>query len=227
MKILVADDDRELGEILTFALQRAGFDVVKAEDGEQALRLFGESDPALVILDYNMPKLDGLQVCRNLRTHSAVPIIMLTVRNAEEDILSAFEAGADDYVSKPFSPKQLIARIKAELRRAGLPQRGILTSGSLTLDPVRHEVRQSGAGAISLTPLEFRLLHVLIENRGQVLTVDDLVHQVWGHDETTGDRTLLKGLVRRLRQKIDLDGVTQSRIKTVVGVGYTYTDPGA
>lgn len=225
MRILVADDDRELGEILTFALQRAGFDVVKAEDGEQALRLFGETEPALVILDYNMPKLDGLQVCRKLRATSAVPIIMLTVRNAEEDILNAFESGADDYVAKPFSPKQLIARIKAELRRAGMPQRGIITSGTLTLDPVRHEVTQPGFGPISLTPLEFRLLHVLIENRGQVLTVEDLVQQVWGHEETTGDRTLLKGLVRRLRQKVDLNPDVPSCIKTVVGVGYAYTEP--
>src|SRR5512143_459455 len=107
MKILVADDDRELGEILTFALQRAGFDVVKAEDGEQALRLFGESGPALVILDYNMPRIDGLEVCRRLRKTSSVPIIMLTVRNAEEDILRAFDSGADDYITKPFSPRQL------------------------------------------------------------------------------------------------------------------------
>ncbi len=224
MKILVADDDRELGEILTFALQRAGFDVVKAEDGEQALRLFGEAEPALVILDYNMPRLDGLEVCRRLRKVSAVPIIMLTVRNSEEDILRAFDSGADDYITKPFSPRQLIARIRAELRRTGAAPSGVITSGTLTLDPVRHDVQRAGAGAVNLTPLEFRLLHVLIQNRNQVLPVEDLVRHVWGHEETSGDRVLLKGLVRRLRLKIDTSDDGPSRIKAVAGVGYAYTE---
>ncbi|MCA1553049.1 MAG: response regulator transcription factor, partial [Chloroflexi bacterium] len=127
MKILVADDDRELSEILNFALTRAGFEVMHAADGEEALARFTETQPALVLLDYTMPKLDGLEVCRRLRATSSVPIIMLTVRNTEEQILHAFELGADDYITKPFSPKQLDARIKAALRRSSVSTPKMLT----------------------------------------------------------------------------------------------------
>src|SRR5256885_6623507 len=135
MKILVADDDRELSEILGFALVRAGFEVVRAADGEEALRQFDESHPALVILDWSMPKLNGLEVCERLRARSSVPIIMLTVHNQEEEIVRAFELGADDYVTKPFSPKQLVARIHAALRRAGATPPNLPAVGNLQLNP--------------------------------------------------------------------------------------------
>ena len=222
MRILVADDDRELGEILSFALTRAGFEVVRAMDGEEALARFSQTQPALVLLDYSMPKLDGLEVCRRLRAQSSVPIIMLTVRSAEDEIVRAFELGADDYVTKPFSPKQLIARIKAALRRSGGAATAALSVGDIRLVPERQEVTLSDGQSIRLTPLEFRLLHSLMLNRGQVMSADDLVEQVWGHEEHVGDRALLKGLVRRLRQKVDVNPDKASLIKTVAGVGYSF-----
>ncbi|TMC47702.1 MAG: response regulator transcription factor [Chloroflexi bacterium] len=222
MRILVADDDRELGEILSFALTRAGYEVLRAMDGQQALELFAQAQPALVLLDSNMPKLDGLEVCQRLRAQSSVPIIMLTVRNAEEEIVRAFELGADDYVTKPFSPKQLLARIKAALRRSGTPASAALSVGSIRLHPERHEVTLPDGEIARLTPLEFRLLHILMRNRGQVMSADQLVEHVWGHEEHVGDRILLKGLVRRLRQKVDLDPARPSLIKTVAGVGYSF-----
>jgi DNA-binding response OmpR family regulator len=223
MKILIADDDRELGEILNFALTRAGFEVVAATDGVQALEMFEAEQPALVLLDWSMPRMDGLEVCRRLRERSTVPIIMLTVRNQEEDVLRAFEVGADDHVAKPFSPKQLVARVRAALRRAGPPATSELSSGNLKLDPIRHAVIRPDVGAISLTPLEFRLLHVLAQNRDQVMPPDAIIEQVWGHEDPVGGRTLLKGLVRRVRQKVDVDPAQPSLIKTVAGVGYLFS----
>ena len=223
MKILIADDDRELSEILNFALTRASFEVVSAADGVEALEMFDGEQPALVLLDWSMPRMEGIEVCRRLRERSSVPIIMLTVRNHEDDVLRAFEAGADDHVAKPFSPMQLIARIRAVLRRAGSPTGGELTSGTLRLDPIRHAVIRPDSGAINLTPLEFRLLHVLAQNRDQVMSPDAIVEQVWGHDEPVGGRTLLKGLVRRVRAKVDVDPDQPSLIKTVAGVGYLFS----
>ena len=223
MKILIADDDRELSEILTFALTRAGFEVVSAADGAQAIEMFESEQPALVLLDWEMPRMDGIEVCTRLRERSEVPIIMLTVRNHEDDVLRAFEAGADDHVAKPFSPRQLVARIRAALRRAGPQAPGDLSSGALRLDPIRHAVIRSDSGPINLTPLEFRLLHVLAQNRDQVMSPEALVEQVWGHDEPIGGRALLKGLVRRVRAKVDIDPDQPSLIKTVAGVGYLFS----
>lgn len=221
MKILVADDDRELSDILSFALSRAGFAVVTAADGEQALARFRSEQPALVLLDVSMPRLDGFEVCRRLRAESAVPILMLTVRDEEEEILRAFDLGADDYVTKPFSPKQLVARIKAALRRGGADAPVATEAGPLRLDPERHEVSRPGAAAIGLTPLEFRLLQVLVANRGRVVPADELVAQVWECQRHVGDRALLKGLVRRLRQKVEPDPGQPAWIQTVAGIGYT------
>jgi DNA-binding response OmpR family regulator len=223
VKVLIVDDDRELSEILVFALTRAGFDVVAATDGVQVLEMFDAVQPALVLLDWTLPRMDGLEVCRRLRERSTVPIIMLTARNHEDDVLRAFEAGADDHIAKPFSPKQLVARIRAALRRAGPAAGGELSSGNLKLDPIRHALIRRDIGAISLTPLEFRLLHVLAQNRDQIMSLDALVEQVWGHDERGGERTLLKGLVRRVRQKVDIDPDQPSLIKTVAGVGYMFS----
>jgi DNA-binding response OmpR family regulator len=221
MKILVADDDRELSDILGYTLMRAGFEVVSAADGQEALALFAEAQPSLVILDWSMPQLNGLEVCEKLRAQSAVPIIMLTVHNREEEIVRAFEAGADDYVTKPFSPKQLVARIQAALRRAGNTPANLPATRDLQLNPARHEVIRPGKGTIRLTPLEFRLLHTLVTRRGQVINSDELVTVVWGHEEHVADRTLLKGLVSRVRQKIDGEDAASSLIETVAGIGYT------
>ena len=222
MKILVADDDRELSEILNFALSRAGFEVVMAANGEEALALFHAEQPALVLLDVSMPRLDGFEVCRRLRAQSAVPILMLTVRDTEEEVLRAFDLGADDYVTKPFSPKQLVARIKAALRRGGGDAPAVLDAGPLRLDPERHEVSRPGAEAVRLTALEFRLLQVLVVNRGRVVPADELVAQVWECQRHVGDRALLKGLVRRLRQKLEADPAQPMWVQTVAGIGYTF-----
>ena len=223
MKILVADDDRELLDLLTFAFQRAGFEIIQASDGEQAIVRFQEQQPALALLDVNMPKLDGFQVCQRLRLQSSVPIIMLTVRNQEEEILRAFELGADDYLTKPFSPRQLVARVKAALRRSGMSTPNLLSIGNIRLAPERHEIYLRGGEAIRLTPLEFRLLHVLMQNQDRVMSAVELVEQVWGYEERSGDRVLLKGLVARVRKKIDADPCQPSFIKTVPGAGYAFS----
>ncbi len=220
MKILVADDDRELIEILAFTLQRAGFEVIRASDGEQALTQFQAHHPALVLLDGVMPGLDGFQVCERLRSESSVPIILLTVLNQESEVLRAFDLGADDYITKPFSPKQLVARIKAALRRTGTSVPSAFSVGDLQLNPDRHEVTRAGDSVIRLTPLEFRLLQVLMVNCGKVMDVDVLVEQVWGHKDHVGDRALLKGLVRRVREKVEEDPSQPRLIKTVAGAGY-------
>ncbi|MBI4790625.1 MAG: response regulator transcription factor [Chloroflexi bacterium] len=223
MKILVADDDRELIEILAFTLQRAGFEVVRAMDGEQALTQFKAHQPALVLLDGMMPGLDGFQVCERLRAESAVPIIMLTVLEKEEEVLRAFELGADDYVTKPFSPKQLVARVKAALRRNGAHAPSALAIGDLQLDAERHEARRNDGVRIRLTPLEFRLLKILMANCGKVMDVEVLVEQVWGHKDHVGERQLLKGLVRRVREKVETDPSRPEYIKTVAGAGYVFS----
>lgn len=222
-KILVADDDRELIEILAFTLQRAGFEVVGAVDGEQALAEFGNHHPNLVLLDGMMPKLDGFQVCERLRSESTVPIIMLTVVNQEEQIVRAFELGADDYITKPFSPRQLVARVRAALRRSGPAASSVLAVGGIALDADHHQVVRRDGLKIQLTPLEFRLLQVLMANCGKVMGVDALVDLVWGHEDHVGDRNLLKGLVYRLREKIEADASRPALIKTVTGTGYLFS----
>jgi DNA-binding response OmpR family regulator len=223
VKVLIVDDDGDLSEIIDFALTRAGFDAVAATDGVQALEMFDAVQPALVLLDWTLPRMDGLEVCRRLRERSTVPIIMLTVRNHEDDVLRAFEAGADDHIAKPFSPKQLVARIRAALRRAGPAVGSGLSSGNLKLDPIRHMLIRPDIGAINLTPLEFRLVHALAQNRDQIMSLDALVEAVWGHDVPNDRRTLLKGLVRRVRQKVDIDPDQPSLIRTVAGVGYMFS----
>lgn len=220
MGILIVEDDLSLSDVIAFTLRRAGFEVTMAYDGESALRNWQTTAPTLLILDLNLPKLDGLSVLRRIREESDIPIIILSVQGGDETIVRGLELGADDYIVKPFSPTQLVARIRAVLRRADMkPQVGTLTVGELRLDRSRNEVQYGEQTALRLTPLETRLLEALMMNPGQVLTADQLIAAVWGIDG--GDRTMLKQLVYRLRAKLALDNTAPIQLETIPGIGYT------
>jgi DNA-binding response OmpR family regulator len=220
MKALVVDDDLDLADVLSFTLRRAGFEVIVAHDGYLALERWREENPDLIILDLNLPKLNGLAVCRQIRAEADTPIIILSVRDEEDDIVQGLELGADDYIVKPFSPRQLVARAEALLRRAGAPSvaPASLAAGDLTLDPSHHEVRRGEDILPQLTRLECRLLEVLIRNKNQVLPADTLIDHVWGPDG--GDRVMLKQLVRRLRLKIEPVPSEPVYLQTMNGIGY-------
>jgi len=222
VKVLVVDDDADLLDLMAYALRRDGFTVVQAVDGEQALQKWKRDEPDLVLLDANMPKLNGFEVCRQIRQASTTPVIMLTARDDEADILQGLELGADDYVTKPFSAKQLIARIKAVIRRCqGDPYRqpvSELTAGDLVLDLQSHEARKSGS-VVQLTPLEFRLLYMLAMNEGRVIPYDRLVEYAWGYDG--GDSSLLKTHMSHIRSKLGLTGNGPGSIRAIPGVGYS------
>ncbi|MGH8148657.1 MAG: response regulator transcription factor, partial [Steroidobacteraceae bacterium] len=203
MKVLVADDDRDLRELIGFALAQAGFLAIKAADGPGAVRLFDAEAPDLAVLDINMPSMSGFEVCQAIRARSGIPIMMLTVRSEEEDLIRALELGADDYLTKPFSPKTLLARLKALLRRAGMERAAApLTAGLIALDVAEHTVSLGGDPPIRLTKLELRLLQMLLGHAGATVSSDRLLVHIWGH-RNSGDRQLLKQLVHRLRQKIE------------------------
>ncbi len=222
MKVLVVDDDRVLADLVAFTLRREGFEVIQAHDGEAALRRWADDRPGLLVLDVNLPKVDGFTVCRRIRQQADTPIILLTVRGEEDDIVRGLKLGADDYIAKPFSPRQLVARAQAVLRRAGLtPAPVIQQVGDLSYDPSRREARLNQADPIPLTPLEGRLLHYLMLNAGQVLTVEALINHIWGAEG--GDRDMLRQLVRRLRAKIEPDPAHPRFIETVPGLGYGLT----
>ena len=237
MKALIVDDDRVLADVLAFTLRREGFEVVLAHDGEAALRCWTEEQPDLVVLDVNMPRLDGFAVCHRIREEERAerqadtPIILLTVRGEEDDIVHGLGLGADDYITKPFSPRQLVARVHAILRRTGKTTApAIRQAGELALDPSRRELSIGGGEAVSLTPLESRLLDYLMLNAGHVLTAEAIITHVWGAEG--GDRDMLRQLVHRLRLKIaqacgtgaDEPGfVTAAHIETVPGLGYGLT----
>ncbi len=218
MKILVVEDDLSLSDVLAFTLRRAGYEVVTAFDGIAALQLWEAEKPDLVVLDLNLPKLDGLVVCRQIRGQAQTPIIILSVRGGDEAVVKGLELGADDYVVKPFSPNQLVARIKAVSRRAGVADAiTVLELTGLVFDRSRNEVQYQSRELIRLTPLEAKLLETLMLHAGQVLASDALITAIWGSDG--GDKTMLKQLVYRLRAKIDPNEAT-SLIETIPGIGY-------
>ena len=220
MKLLVVDDDLDLLNLIAYALRQAGYLVVEASDGRSALRVFEEEQPDLVILDYNLPHISGLQVLKEIRAGgNRTPIMLLTVRSAEEDQVEALEEGADDYLTKPFSPRALLARVRALLRRTSGNQPDILTSGTLELDTENLTVWVGGGAPISLTRLEYRLLQLLAVNMDRTLSSERLTGHVWGY-RGLGDRQLLKQLVHRLRQKIECDPSDPKLLITVPGVGY-------
>jgi DNA-binding response OmpR family regulator len=224
MKILVVDDDRELVDLLTYCLRGFGYEVVRAFDGVHALKLWREQRPDLVILDVEMPKLDGFEVCRRMTNESTALVLFLTCHDREADEVHGLDLGADDYLRKPFRPKQLLARIRALTRRSGGARSGAMTSsissGPVALDSMRHEATRSGA-KVRLTPTESRLLHLLLTHSGQVLTTDQIVERVWGYEDA-GGTGLVKTHIRHLRQKIEPVPGTPQYIVTVPGVGYTF-----
>ena len=225
MKILVVDDDLELSSLIGYALRQAGYMVIEAGDGVAALEAFERESPALVILDVNLPRLSGLEVCRRIRAASRTPVMMLTVKNAEEDQVQALDLGADDYLTKPFSPRTLLARVRALLRRAGEEKPMPLAAGAFTLDLELQSVAVRGGDPVRLTRLELRLLQILLANAGHTLPAERLLAHVWG-SRGSGDRQLLKQLVHRLRQKIEAEATEPRYLVTVSGVGYALRPEG-
>jgi DNA-binding response OmpR family regulator len=226
LKILVVDDDLELSSLIGYALRQAGYMVIEAGDGVAALEAFERESPALVILDVNLPRLSGLEVCRRIRAASRTPVMMLTVKNAEEDQVQALDLGADDYLTKPFSPRTLLARVRALLRRAGEEKPMPLAAGAFTLDLELQSVAVRGGDPVRLTRLELRLLQILLANAGHTLPAERLLSHVWG-SRGSGDRQLLKQLVHRLRQKIEAEATEPRYLVTISGVGYALRPEGA
>ncbi len=223
-KILIVEDEKKLVTLLKAYLEQAGFAVVAASDGQQALTMFRYEKPALVLLDLNLPGMDGLDVCRALRKESAVPIIMVTARVEETDRLIGLELGADDYISKPFSPREVVARVRAVLRRAeGEPTRAeSLVAGELTLDLTKHSARLKQR-ELELTPTEFDLLAVLMQNPGRAFTRLQLLDRVQGEAFDGYERTI-DAHIKNLRQKIERDPKNPQYILTVFGVGYKFAE---
>jgi DNA-binding response OmpR family regulator len=219
MKILIVDDDLDLLSLVGFALSQAGFVVVKATDVPSALKVFAAESPDLAILDINLPGGSGFDICEGIRRQSRIPVMMLTARGEEEDLVRALDLGADDYLTKPFSPRTLLARVRALLRRAGLETGGAMSAGSLRLDLESHALHVGDAAPVKLTKLETRLLQILIANAGHVVGTERLLTHVWGH-RGSGDRQLLKQLVHRLRHKIEDDPAAPTVLKTEAGAGY-------
>jgi two-component system response regulator RegX3 len=227
--ILVVDDEQSYLDALSVALQREGFLVETASDGTEALARFEVVQPALVLLDVMLPKVSGIDVCRELRARSRVPIIMVTARNSEIDAVVGLEVGADDYVTKPFRLRELMARVRALIRRVppsvqdGADAVDIIEVGDVCLDAARHAVFVNG-DPVGLPLKEFELLELLMANAGRVLTRDVLMDRIWGPNYF-GDTKTLDVHVKRVRSKIESDPTNPSRIVTVRGVGYRYERP--
>jgi DNA-binding response OmpR family regulator len=228
-KVLVVVDDLTLRETLEYNLVRQGYTVYVAADGSTALDVARQEQPDLILLDIMLPGLDGIEVCRILRQEMSVPILMLTARDEEIDKIVGLEVGADDYMTKPFSMRELLARVKAQLRRVRLMREELSTEsppaeeeqlivGNLTVDLARHEVLRDGE-TLRLKPKEYELLVFLARNRGMVLSRDLILERVWGWDYSGGSRTV-DVHVRWLREKIESDPSSPTRIVTVRGVGY-------
>lgn len=231
MRILLVDDDRELIDLLAFALKRAGLEPIAAHDATTAIRTFEERHPDLVVLDINLGASSGLDVLRELRRRAQLPVIMLTALDSEEDKVRGLELGADDYLTKPFSHRELIARIRAQLRRSGQewPARRVAESrmevGSITLDMAEHSVTKSGR-QVSLTVTEFRLLHCLMSNAGTVVPTAALLKQVWGYNDPGGS-DVVRVTVHRLRRKLEQDPARPNLLHTIPGVGVLLKSDGA
>jgi DNA-binding response OmpR family regulator len=225
--ILLVDDEDSVQKLLTYPLERDGFRVVQARDGEQAIRLFGDEHIDLVVLDLMLPKVDGLEVCKRLRADSNVPIIMLTARGEELDKVLGLELGADDYITKPFSIREFRSRVRALLRRAGLPrerEREVETieAGELTIDPARRTVELAGE-PVQLTYVEFELLTTLAGEPARVFTREMLLRALWGDSAYREPRTI-DVHIRHLREKLERDPREPEYIFTVRGVGYRFRD---
>ncbi|MFB7122129.1 response regulator transcription factor [Kitasatospora sp. NPDC056273] len=235
--VVVAEDDPKQADLVRLYLEREGHHVVVVHDGRSALEEARRGPTQLLVLDVMMPVMDGLDVCRALRVESAVPVLMLTARTGEEDLLLGLDLGADDYLTKPYSPRELVARVRALLRRGSrplpqslpldsatppatptAPQPGVLTAGALTVDPLRHEITADGR-PVSCTPGEFRLLEVLAAQPGRVFTRAQLLEQLHGIDRYITTRTV-DTHVMNLRRKIEPQPRRPTRLLTVYGIGY-------
>ncbi|GGC87590.1 DNA-binding response regulator [Tersicoccus solisilvae] len=217
-RILVVDDDEALAEMIGIVLRNDGFEPSFCADGAQALEVFRNSRPDLVLLDLMLPGLDGIEVCRQIRSESDVPVVMLTAKSDTSDIVRGLESGADDYVPKPFKPAELVARVRARLRPGETKPPETLTVADVTIDVAGHSVRR-GSRTIALTPLEFDLLVALARKPWQVFTRDQLLEQVWGYRHAA-DTRLVNVHVQRLRSKIEKDPEAPEVVLTVRGVGY-------
>ena len=221
-RILLVEDEESLSDPLAYQLGREGYDVAVAADGPSALAEFDRAGADLVLLDLMLPGLPGTEVCRQLRTRSAVPVIMVTAKDSEVDVVVGLELGADDYVTKPYSSRELLARIRAVLRRGGeaedLEDPGTLVAGPVRMDVERHVVTLDGQ-PVPMPLKEFELLEVLLRNAGRVLTRGQLIDRVWGADYV-GDTKTLDVHVKRLRAKIEQDPASPQRLVTVRGLGY-------
>jgi len=228
--VLVVEDEESYVEALTLGLKREGFIVRVARDGAEALTAMEAGRPDVVLLDLMLPKISGIDVCRHIRARSSVPIIMVTARDSEVDAVVGLEVGADDYVTKPYRLRELVARIRAVLRRApgageeDVPSADVLHVGDVALDSDRHEVTVRDSKVFF--PLrEFELLEMLLTNAGRVLTRDTLIDRIWGHDYV-GDTKTLDVHIKRLRSRIEEDPSQPTRITTIRGLGYRYENPG-
>ncbi len=232
VNVLIAEDEESFLDALVIGLGHEGFKVAVARDGSEALRMFEESPPDLVLLDLMLPKISGLDVCRSIRAASSVPIIMVTAKGAEIDTVVALEVGADDYVTKPYRLRELVARMRAVLRRsnhmaggadaAGSPE--TIEAGDVRVDTDQRRVFVRGE-EVALRRKEFELLHLLVENAGRVLTRDVLIDRIWGSDYI-GDTKTLDVHIKRLRSRVEEDPSEPTLITTVRGVGYRFVDPG-
>jgi two-component system, OmpR family, alkaline phosphatase synthesis response regulator PhoP len=225
-RLLVVDDEPNLRHSLSYALRQEGYEVATAEDGERALDLFREGKPDLVVLDVMLPKLDGLAVCRAIRRESEVPVIMLTARATELDTIVGLEVGADDYLAKPFSTRELIARIRAALRRAAAPRDTVsgqsVDANGLQIDVGRHQVTVDGR-SVELKPREFDLLRFLASHPGQVFARAQLLASVWGLDYS-GDSRTVDTHVKMLRERLGDQPGDPRWIETIIGVGYRFRE---
>jgi two-component system response regulator RegX3 len=225
LTVLVVEDEESYVDALELALTREGFLSRVARTGPEAVRMFDESAPDLVLLDLMLPGLSGIDVCRHIRSRSKVPVIMVTAKDSEVDTVVGLEVGADDYITKPYGLRELIARIRAVLRRVGDVDVGdgpaeVIAVGDIRLDISRHELVVRGA-TVPLPRKEFELLELLMTNQGRVITRDQLISEVWGADYI-GDTKTLDVHVRRLRAKIESDPARPTRIATVRGIGYRF-----
>lgn len=223
-KILIVEDDKNTAALVATYLQKEGFEVVQEHDGDTGLQRAGEEQPALVILDLMLPGIDGLEICRRLRSESDIPILMLTAREEEIDRVLGFSLGADDYVVKPFSPRELVERVKAILRRVRPPVvvANLMRCGSLEVDPEKHRVRLAGE-PVSLTTSEYKLLHALMSAPGRVFSRRELLRHFYQSDEAVIER-VIDVHINKLRQKIEADPAKPAFIETVRGFGYRFSE---
>jgi DNA-binding response OmpR family regulator len=224
-KILLIEDEQEIRRFLRVSLGGQGYRLVESATGRDGVMQAASQQPDLMILDLGLPDIDGMEVIRQVREWSHMPIIILSARGQEHQKVEALDAGADDYLTKPFSPRTLLARVRAVLRRAGLETGGAMSAGSLRLDLESHALHVGDAAPVKLTKLETRLLQILIANAGHVVGTERLLTHVWGH-RGSGDRQLLKQLVHRLRHKIEDDPAAPTVLKTEAGAGYRLEERG-